>query len=146
MTYRITHRMTNAGIAAMEQCAALGNHTAATACQAIFTAMLHAADHRIGPDIRRSFIRSDVTQSRPPIDGPLQSYAGLTIGDYTWRGFDYKHRLHYFQNGVSELDWIRLTKPDWHAVTFERYLKEGVFRADAIIVNRYMKKGVITKP
>jgi hypothetical protein len=54
-TYRITITMLNAGGAALEQCRELGGHTPQTTCQAIFTAMLNAADIHPGKNIRKSF-------------------------------------------------------------------------------------------
>ena len=54
-TYRITHKMVSAGVAALEQCRELGGHSPQSTCQAIFTAMLGAADIHPGKDLRKSF-------------------------------------------------------------------------------------------
>jgi hypothetical protein len=54
-TYRITAAMITAGASAMQQCREIGGHTPQTTCQAIFTAMLNAADIHPGKDIRKSF-------------------------------------------------------------------------------------------
>lgn len=56
--YRITTEMIEAGANAMEQCRQLGGHTPRTAAQAVFTAMLEAADVNPGTVLRKAFMLS----------------------------------------------------------------------------------------
>lgn len=43
---------------------------------------------------------------------PLASYAGKTIGPYTWYAFDPASGLHYLRTPYPE-KWIRLTDKQW---------------------------------
>ncbi len=158
-TYRITPEMLQAGAASMEQCRALGGHTPETACQAIFTAMLNAADSTPGIDLRKSFAWSPhdriteihngkmvrgVMTSRPPLARPLNTYAGLKLHSYVWRGFHYRYRKHCFLLENTDSEWIWLIEPDWNAPDFEARLKTGEFKADPIFCWQQLKAGRIT--
>jgi hypothetical protein len=161
-TFRITPEMVKAGADAMEQCRAAGGHTPRSACQAIFTAMLNAADSVPGADIRKSFAWSPhdkrrtfeihngktvrgVITSRPPLERPLTAYRDLRIADYIWQGYHFQYRKHCFLLDGSDRDWIWLFEADWGAPNFQARLAEGAFRVDAVLCWQHLKSGRITK-
>jgi hypothetical protein len=160
-TYRITAGMLKAGVAAMEQCRSAGGYTPQTACHAIFTAMLNAADSTPGADIRKSFAWSPhdtsrttethngktvrgVITTRPPLERPLSTYAGLVVAGYEWKGFHFRYRKHCFLKQGSDRDWIWCLERDWKRSDFEIKISERAFYVDAIFCWQHLKAGRIT--
>lgn len=157
--YRITLEMLKAGAAALEQCRDLGGHTPQTVCQAIFTAMLNAADCTPGTDLRKTFAWSryelatevhggkvyrGVFADRPPLERDLALYAGMTLGAYRWKGYFYRYRKHCFLLGGSDKDWIWLYESDWKNPQFKAHLQAGRFRVNPIFCWQNLKCGQIT--
>lgn len=156
--YRITAHMLDAGVYALEQCAKLGGHTPRTACQAIFTCMLNAADSTPGASLPKSFAyaRSDrlgievrgsktyrgVFLNRPPLERPIETYAGTEFGPYKWNGYFWRYRKHCFK--AADSDWIWLYESDWIQANFASRLAAGSFRANAVFCWQNLKSGQIT--
>jgi hypothetical protein len=121
MTYRVTPEMLRAGANAMAQCHALGGHTAETACLAIFTAMLNAADSHPGANLRKSFAWSSQDGRR---NRAMQRHH-LTRADYD-------------ANGER-----RITLPDGRVVI--RFVWDVWYLRDAWKAEQLAKKHKVTK-
>ena len=122
-TYRITHEMLQAGSAALLQCHELGGHTPQTTCQAVFTAMLSAADIHPGKNLRKSFEWSLHDTRRDAMGRRRRLPANpLTRADFDVRGI----RKTLLPDGSTHYQmiwnyWYLL--PDWRAEKAARDLK-----------------------
>lgn len=157
--YRITGPMLDAGVATMEQCVRLGEHTPRTTCHAVFTAMLNAADSMPGTSLSKSFayapsdtlgeevhgnrVYRGVFLNRPPLERSLDTYAGMELGAYKWQGYFWRYRKHCFK--AADSDWIWLYESDWRRSDFATRLAAGAFRANSVFCWQNLKSMQITR-
>ena len=140
---KVTTRMLDAGVAALDLCREVGGHTPRTVCQAVFTAML--AESEWSPTIRK---RPNVEpRLHCPCDppGPIASYRGKMAGGYLWQAFNRQDGRHYLLNAASfPHRWIRLTDKQWCADSLLDDIQRGFYYVNPRTAVQYLKRKTLT--
>ena len=140
---KVTTKMLDAGLDALQLCREVDGHTPRTICQAVFTAML--AESEWSPAIRKrpaAKLRSRSLQE--PARSP-EHYRGQRIGVYEWYGFNREDGRHYLRDSSAfPHRWIRVTDKQWQSETLQRDIDRGYYYVNSGTAFQYMKRKHLT--
>lgn len=139
---KVSTRMLDAGVRALDTCREVGGHTARTVCQAVFSAML--AESEWSPAIRKRPEKFTPQRMHDPAER-IDYYRGQLLGSYEWQGFNRQDGLHYFRDTSSfPHKWIRLSDRQWDAKDLADCIRQGLYYVSSRTAMQYLKRKSLT--